>query len=163
MSINTAGVCVSTFGLAVVVTNSVRSLDWMHPVHINIIGFVCIGVGCMFRMVRREGKSAETVSGACGQTSVLAPEVLLKIGADYPEADRAEVASVLEREMKRLATYGSRPGAVPLYVVLLSRGDRRLFDKYIRIVRGDDGDYRDILILGREQFPEVERAKSRPD
>jgi hypothetical protein len=50
-----AGVAVTAFGMAVVLTNSARSLDW-NPVHLNIIGFVCMGIGGILRMARRESK-----------------------------------------------------------------------------------------------------------
>ena len=48
-----AGIAVSTFGLAVVLTNSLRTVDWLHPVHINILGFVLLGVGGVMRLVGR--------------------------------------------------------------------------------------------------------------
>ena len=41
----TTAMALTTFGMAVVITNSLRSVEWLHPVHINTIGFMCVGVG----------------------------------------------------------------------------------------------------------------------
>lgn len=97
------------------------------------------------------------------QPAELPPRVLDAIDKDFPEPDRAEVAAKLAKAARWFARHGGDPGVFTLlYVVLLARGDRSRFDEYLRMFKGEGevGDYRDILVRGREAFPEAAEAEN---
>jgi hypothetical protein len=60
MTGKTFGTIASAFGVAVVLTNSIRSLDWLHPVQINVIGFLCIGIGAALRLFKKDPERQST-------------------------------------------------------------------------------------------------------